>query len=331
RTVLLRRVRLVLLVMIAIGLAVAVHVVPRAGVFDVAHVEIVGASAVSDLDVRQRIDPALRRATIFTVDQGDVARRVRALPFVRSVHIERHVPGGLGIRIVEYRPLAVACTATSCWLLSPDGRILTRAHGSEWRGRVPVVQLLAHKVHAGMRLPDEPGVDVLRALPATSTLAFTSIAATRYSVVGRTTDGVEVRFGRPEAWSTKVAVAQRLIEPLSAKGVEIAYVDVSVPDHTAVCLRDNPVCRDAETVDEVANAHAKRVEALKAIAKMRKGGAPKDAIDEATYRMNNPTAVATAPPTPVTESAVGRAETTQTPTAPQSAHLNAFEAAANGT
>ncbi|MBC7459767.1 MAG: FtsQ-type POTRA domain-containing protein, partial [Thermoleophilia bacterium] len=262
-------------------------------VFAVGHVEIQGAGAVGDLEVCQRVDSLLAGQTIFTVDAAALARRVGELPFVRSVQVERHLPDGLGIRIVEYRPLALACGGATCWLVSPDGRILTKVPGSEWRGRVPVVRLeSSSKVRPGIRLPQEPGLALLLAVPHDLPLDFTSIDVSPYSIVATTGDGVQVRFGRAEHFASKLAAAARILTSWSARTHRIAYVDVSVPSNPATCYQDDTLCRDAPTTTEVAEAHVAKVAAQRHIAALVKAGATQQQISEATYAMNNPEAVA---------------------------------------
>ena len=278
RRLLMRRLRLAAVVVVLALVVVGSWVLPRADVFRVRHVEVLGASAVGDLEVRQRVDGLLEGRTIFTADTDAIARRVEELPFVRHVVVERHLPGGLGIRVTEYRPLAVACGDRSCWLVAPDGRVLTKVDGSDWQGRVPVVRLATRHVRPGMRLPDEPGIALLRAVPAASILSFASIDVKPYSVVATTTEGdTEVRFGRPEHWATKLAVAQRIIQKARTSGRKLAYVDVSVPDHFAVC-EVGSFCQGVATPTEVAAAQAVKAEAAKRAAKLRAGGATEEEV-----------------------------------------------------
>src|SRR5205823_781594 len=87
-----RRLRLVALVATVAALGIGIYVVPRLSVFAVRMVAIDGSSAVSDLRIRNRIQPELDARTIYTVDTGAIARRIESLPFVESVQIERHFP-----------------------------------------------------------------------------------------------------------------------------------------------------------------------------------------------------------------------------------------------
>ncbi|MCW2972886.1 MAG: hypothetical protein JWN72_1159 [Thermoleophilia bacterium] len=308
RTMLVRRLRVAGAALALVLLAIGAYVVPRAHVFDVGHVEIEGASAVSDLAVRQRVDSLLAGQTIFTVDEAAIARRIEELPFVRSVAVDHHLPDGLGIRIVEYRPLALACGDKACWLVAPDGRILTKVSASEWRGRVPVVRLEStSKVRPGVRLPQEPGLALLLAVPHDSTLDFATIDVSPYSVVATTGEGIEVRFGRAEHFASKLAAAERILTSASARAHPLAYVDVSVPSNPATCYQADALCRDAPTTTEVAEAHATKVAAQKHVAALLKSGAPQQEVDEATFAMNNPELVMDAPGGDATSTSDGAA------------------------
>jgi cell division septal protein FtsQ len=242
RELLRRRLRGAALLVVIVGSVVTWRTLPHAGVFAIEHVEIVGASSVGDLEVRERIDPELRRATIYDVDTDAIARDVSRFPFVRDVVIDRHFPSGITIRVVEHRPLALGFDSGSkrWWLISPDGRVLARAEVGDWQGRVPLVRLHNHSLHPGDHLTSEPAIALLLARSSDSTLTFASIEIGSYTITAKLQNGLEVRFGRPQQLRTKLAVVQRMLTIMRQKDQDWSYLDVSVPGMPVPCPADAP-------------------------------------------------------------------------------------------
>jgi cell division septal protein FtsQ len=251
-----RRVRLA---MAAVGVATVVagwFVVPGLSAFDVRHVEVLGASSVSDLDVRVGIDELLDGETIYTADAGAISRRVEELPFVESAEVDSHFPGGLSVTITEYRPLALALGDGDSWLVARDGRILAKADQDDWVGRIPVVRLLGKDLAPGVRVSEEPALQLLGNLPPSSTLTFELL-----ELAGRLDSGVEVRFGRPEGAAdlrTKAVVAETLMSYARTRAkLELSYIDVSVPERAAYCAKKVGACNITAAEQARADAAAK--------------------------------------------------------------------------
>jgi cell division septal protein FtsQ len=230
--------------------------VPASNAFRIRHVEITGTSAVGDLEVRERIDRSLAGKTVFTVDEDALAATVEELPFVESVRVERHLPGGLELHVTEYRPLALAYGDGEFWLVAHDGRILGKARRSEWAGRIPTVTIRSDDLKPGTRVADEPSLQLLSSRSSDSILAFDVIRSSTHSLVATLVDGVEVRFGRPVELRQKVLVAERLMRDAARKDADLLYLDVTVPAKPAWCMRTNIACtlprgpRDESSSDE---------------------------------------------------------------------------------
>lgn len=264
RQLLRRRVRAVAAIVLLVAIVIAWRTVPHAGVFRIQHIEIVGASSVGDLEVRQRIDGDLRGATIYDIDADAIARDVRAFPFVRSVTVDSHFPSGVTVHVVEHQPLALGYDTGSkeWWLISPDGRVLASADSKDWKGRVPLVRLRDKDLEPGSRLRSEPTIALLIAQAQDSTLAIESIDIGAFTVTAQLQNGVEVRFGRPQQLRTKLAVAQRMLSIMRIKGQDWKYLDVSVPAQAVPCPR-TALCAAIPPPDEqaVRTASAARVAA----------------------------------------------------------------------
>lgn len=236
RTIARRRTRALVMFGAVVLLGVSWFVVPATDLFRIRHVEVRGASEVGDLEVRERVDSLLDGRTIYTVDEDALRRRIERFPFVRSVRVENHFPGGYEIIIEEYEPLAIGVTTDDvAWLLARDGRVLAKAQVRDWSGRVPVIALEADDVAAGRRLDDEPALRLVRAVPADVDLPLRAARVERGTLVAQVTGGPELRFGRAVDLELKVRVAVRLIEIWTApRHGKLAYIDVSLPIRPAV-------------------------------------------------------------------------------------------------
>ncbi len=249
------RVRGLLVVTLVVGGVAAWTVVPASDAFRIRHLEVTGAGAVSDLEVRERIDALLAGKTVFTVDEDKLAERISELPFVRSVRVERHLPGGLQLHIVEYRPLALGLGDGQFWLVAPDGRVLAKARPDDWSGRIPTVTLQDADIKPGDHVDDEPALRLLSSRPSSSTLEFEKIVTDDYVITAQLVGGIEVRFGRPVALRQKLLVAEAMLQQAARKDLTPRYVDVTVPGKPAFCatsvvacgMRRGPVTDDAKS------------------------------------------------------------------------------------
>lgn len=237
------RVRILISAALVVSVIAAWLVVPASKVFNIRHVEVSGTRSIDDLDIREKVDSLLRSQTIYTVDEEKLVKRLESLPFVKSVELERHIPGGLQINITEYRPLALAYGQGDFWLVSHDGRVLAKADGKAWRQRIPTVELEGdRKIKPGVRLDDEPALKLLDELPKSSTLQFDTIRTDQYRLEATLLDGTEVRFGRPDLLLLKVVALERVLELSARHGEDLLYVDVSVPARPTRCLSSNFAC-----------------------------------------------------------------------------------------
>jgi cell division septal protein FtsQ len=249
--------------------------VPASDAFRIRHVEVSGTAAVDDLAVRMRVDPLLAGKTIFTVDRAALVRRVEELPFVREARVERHLPGGLQLHVTEYRPLALAYGAGNFWLVARDGRVLAKASGEAWRGRIPTVELQGRDIEPGMRLGDEPALQLLSTLRPGSTLEFDVVRTERFRLEGELTSGVVVRFGRPQLLLLKLAAAERTLQLAARNGEDLLYIDVSVPAKPARC----PVSVAACHAERGAAAGQRAADAQVATTPEESGGDEADVSD----------------------------------------------------
>jgi cell division protein FtsQ len=222
---------------------------PLAKALRITHVEVSGASQVSDLDVRRAVDPALSGANLINLDTSAIVQRLEQLPFVRGVEIDRNFPNGVEIRVSEYAPLALGAADGTWWLLSKNGRVLAQARVGEWRGRIPLVQLTSENVELGDRVGDEPALQVLRLRPANSTLAISEVELNGDSLTATLVDDTEIRFGRPDRLELKLGAVDVVRRYAARKRLKLAYIDASVWQRPALCEAGR-ACANAPSIEQ---------------------------------------------------------------------------------
>lgn len=204
----------------------------RSPLFDVDHVDVLGSFLVSPAEATEAAGP-LRRVPLADVDTTAAARRVEALPFVRSARVERVFPNRVRIRLTERMPAAFASRPAGGFaLLDESGRVL--ADRPERPPDLPEV------TGAGEILP--PGAWLRGARPALVTyLALTeplrrqvSVAAVAGESVTLRVGSRDVQFGPPEHLDAKVAALGALLDhlgdrPVVALDVRVPSVPVVVP------------------------------------------------------------------------------------------------------
>jgi cell division septal protein FtsQ len=216
--------------------------VPRMDFFAVDQVEVTGTSAVSDLTVRKRMDKYVAGKTIYTADFDRIAKSVEDLPFVNSVQVDRHIPGGLTVKVTEYKPLAFGIVGTSGWLVAHDGRVLSKARLDDWSGRVPVVQLQHNDAKLGDRVGNEPALRLLALVPPAFPGTIKTVEVRDGLITATLHEGFAVRFGRDDNLKTKLYVVERLLDLYTGGSREsIQYIDVSVPERPSVMAPVGPV------------------------------------------------------------------------------------------
>jgi cell division septal protein FtsQ len=185
-------------------------------------------------DIRAATAPAAG-VNLLRLGTGELERRLRALPYVRTAHVYRHFPDAVEVELREYEPQAVVeVKGGSRWLVAGDGRVLAAAGG----GTTSLVLVSAVTLD-----PPEPG----RSLPATvDALALAGLLADRalwpadlavarvvLSPVGDLTlalaAGGEVRLGEGRQLEEKLMAAREIIKRYSSEKKTIEYVDVQDP------------------------------------------------------------------------------------------------------
>ena len=199
---------------------------PRLGV---SRVEVVGANTVpNSLIVWQAAIPD--GANIIRLRCGRVARRVAALPAIRSASVSRRPPHTVVIRVVEREPLLRVPGPAGPLYLDRDGISFQRC-GDE-SPAVEVVGIPGSQLVPGVRVAGR----WLPAVLGTCLAAQRRGLALRRVVVGPQGEidlllsgGATLRLGEPTHLTEKLEKAQLALQALKDRG-PIEYVDVSCPD-----------------------------------------------------------------------------------------------------
>jgi cell division protein FtsQ len=198
-------------------------------VFAVDRVVVKGASPAVARDVQAAMKDAVG-TSLLAIDAGEVEDRVRALPSVAGVSVDRAFPDTLVVKVAAERAVAVVRRGHSAWLVTGTGKVVREIEVGSERG------------FPRLWLTRDTTVTVGRDLPTGLTSATRALAAAREAHLPRRVKGVrsaggqltlvlrrgpEIRLGAATDFLLKLTVAARLV-PLLADGT--LYVDVSVPE-----------------------------------------------------------------------------------------------------
>lgn len=198
-------------------------------VFAVDRVDVQGAPR----DVARQIESATADVvggSLLSVNAEEIEDRVRALPSVAGVSVDRAFPHTLVVRVAPERPVAVARRGKEAWLVAGSGKVI-REFDPRSERRLPRIWLTRDVViQVGRPLPAE-AIPAAKALGVVGEVGLRRRVKTVRLVAGELVvvlhRGPELRLGAPVDVLLKLAVAGRVL-PLVDDGA--AYLDVSVPE-----------------------------------------------------------------------------------------------------
>lgn len=197
------------------------------GLVSVEEVAITGPSG-SDADrVRAALDGAAREMTTLHIDRDRLEGIAVSFPTVRALEIERDLPSGLRIHVIEHRPVAMLVDGDRRVPVAADGSILS---GLPAEGRLP--ELRVRDGAGEKRL--EPGrglaaAELAGGAPAALRPRLESVTRgpERGFVITLRGAGPELVFGDPTRIAAKWAAASRVLADGAADAV---YLDLRLPD-----------------------------------------------------------------------------------------------------
>jgi cell division protein FtsQ len=200
--------------------------------FALGRIEVEGAPAPVAAHVRAALAP-LEGQSLLTLDSGDVARRLAALPDVAAAGYDRDFPHTLRVVVRPEHAVAVARRGPKAWLVAASTRVI---------GAVP---LRTHQIlpriwlgdsgdpEVGAAITDRFGLRGVRALALARLAGFHSrirmVRVRERDLTFLLASGLELRLGDLRAVPLKLAIASRVLPGLRAHA-GYAYLDVSVPE-----------------------------------------------------------------------------------------------------
>jgi cell division protein FtsQ len=201
--------------------------------FAVDRIEVRGAPPAVQRQV-EAVAGDLRGQSLVGIDAAELAGRVRALPAIASVSVDRAFPHTLVVKVAVERAVAVARRGSGAYLVTGTGKVVRDVEVGSNRDLPRLWIPRGVTVRVGGKLP--PSYD-----PSTRALAVAREIGFRRGVKGvRAADGEltfvlrrgpEIRLGAPTDFALKLVVAR---EVLARAGSGNAYVDVSVPERVVV-------------------------------------------------------------------------------------------------
>jgi len=213
---------------LVVAIAAAYWVAYATPVFAVRQVDVRGAPPGLSRQVTRATRDLVGRSLV-AIDADQVEGKLRALPAVAGVSVDRAFPDTLVVRVAPERPVAVIRRAHSAWLATGAGKIIREIQTGTERGLPRLWLARGTTVRVGGQVP--AGL-----ISATRALAGAHAAGLGGRVKGiRTTGdemtlvlrhGTEIRLGRPADVGLKLVIARRVLALVDGG---VAYVDVSVP------------------------------------------------------------------------------------------------------
>ena len=226
--------------LVALGAIVAWYGARETGVFSVRTIDVAGASAPVQAQVRHALAET-RGTSLLKVDLDAARQRVEALPTIRRARFDRAYPHTLRVVVVPERPVAVVRQGADSYLVAASRRVVAevgrRSHpglARIWVGRTVV-----------LNPGDSADGDLATAIAAVAPIAgsrfpgrVTSVTTTPDELTLRLRSGLEVRLGDATDTALKLAVAARVIPMLDPSTV---YLDVAVPERPVSGTLDSQV------------------------------------------------------------------------------------------
>jgi cell division protein FtsQ len=210
----------------AVGIAYWIaYVTP---VFAIERVDVRGASPELSREVTRATRDLMGRSLV-SIDAEQVEGRLRALPAVAGVSVDRAFPDTLVVKVASERPVAVVKRSSSAWLATGAGKVIREIATGTQRHLPRLWVRRGTTIRVGGEIP--AGL-----VPATRALAGAHAAGIGGRVKGVRLHGeeltlvlrrgLELRLGRAADVGMKLTIAR---EVLGLVDGSTTYVDVSVP------------------------------------------------------------------------------------------------------
>ena len=229
-----------------LAFALGAYLIAReTSLFALRTVAVRGGSARVDAQVQEALAPLLGTSLV-GLDGAAVVRRVDALPTVVSATFDRAFPHTLRLTVVPERPVAVLRRGAEAWLVSANGRVMSRLGDPHAHAHLPRIWVASHTALAvGIDLRPETGGAAARALGLAGSFEARvgSAAYTNGTLVFQLRSGLQLRLGAPGGVRLKVAVTRRALPVLPAG---TTFLDVSVAGRPVAGTGTEPVVTNTQ-------------------------------------------------------------------------------------
>jgi len=208
----------VLLAVAAVALLGAWLLVRDNGLLDVERVRVVGATGPDAPEIRAALTRAATGMTTANVDGDALRDAVADFATVRDIEVDRDLPRGLTLRVVERAPVAVVQEGGQRVPLAADGTMLRGATAPE---NLPALR--------------DATDDRLLALVASAPAPLRRRARRAFRGPNGLTlamdEGPSLWFGRGDRLAAKWAAAARVLADPASEGAR--YLDLRIPERPA--------------------------------------------------------------------------------------------------
>ena len=215
----------------------------RTPIFAVRTVEVTGVPPALASEVREAAE-SMTGTSLVGLDGEALARRLEAIPAVRSVEYDRAFPSTLRLAVEPERPLAVVRLPGGAWLVSEEARVL-RAVELRSLPRLPRIRAEAgasiapgdRMTLAAVRVP----LGALSLVPPSFPLRVLAARGDGTTATLFLSGGAELRLGSSESWRLGLRVAGRVLAALPPdERAALAYLDVSLPERPVAAVNAQP-------------------------------------------------------------------------------------------
>ena len=220
--------RLALLVLAPLALVfVGIWVVYFSPFFDVDEIRFSGIANASREEISDIAD-GFSGEPLASVDIGSASRRIRELPWVKEVKIDRSWWGGdISVSIIERTPVAVQALADGYALVSRDGKVLENV---SQKGEFPLVEGVSEWTQSA-----EPVLETaerLRAAPDIADQVRAVVLAESGELYLDLNQGGWIRLGNSKDLPDKLRSARTVIQNVGVRCDQV--LDVRSPLATAM-------------------------------------------------------------------------------------------------
>jgi len=221
--------------LVAGGVLLAVWIAFFSPLLAVREIALSGAKRTTAEDIARVVDlDSSNNLLLLRADEVEAA--VKKLPWVKSVSVDRKLPGTVKLTVTERSPAMAVALGEQRYLIDRRGRVLSPTESAEG---LPVLAGLQESLpEPGDRLRSAELNGALQAFSAFPRKLQRDVEAVFAPTVERITfqlsDGIQVRFGAAEDTRSKIEVLEVLLARLRREGRGALYVDIRVPEAPAV-------------------------------------------------------------------------------------------------